>query len=70
MQKNMAVLEVDEIRVASWSPDPEAVEPPEQVHLLIRVRGIVDPFVVRFRSPVALDELVAALQSHRDEVWQ
>lgn len=53
--------------VASWCPSPTPTVPPTQVHLFLPMHGAV--FVIRFKSTRTLDALIAALQSHRDEVF-
>lgn len=54
--------------VYSWCPTPEPTVPPTQVHLHIPVAGGV--IFVRFKSPRTLDDLIAALQEHREHVWK
>ncbi len=54
--------------VFSWCPAPTPTVPPTQVHLHLPPIGGVQ-IVVRFKGPHTLDELIAALQHHRHDVW-
>jgi hypothetical protein len=66
--EHVMVIEVADMKVASFTP--EGWNEPQQVHLII---GVPLPglkaLVVRIHSRAALDEIVAALQSHGDEVF-
>ncbi len=63
------VLEVDSTGIAAWCPDELAQEPPEQVHFILKVKGLDYPFVVRFRSPDTLGFLIEELSDYRRQVW-
>jgi hypothetical protein len=56
------------INIVSWCPTPQPTVPPTQVHMLISVADDVT-IVMRFKGPATLDTVIAALQSHRREVW-
>ena len=63
-------LEVDETRIASWCPDDEAKLPPQQVHLIVKLKGLADvPLVLRFKSPDTLGFFIEELARYRREVW-
>jgi hypothetical protein len=62
-------LDVEGIEIAAWSPDPQAIEPCEQVHFILRVIGLDFPFVVRFKSPDTLGFLIQELADYRRAVW-
>ncbi len=62
-------LEIGSLEVASWCPDDKAQVPPTQVHLLIRLKGIDIPQVMRFKGPDTLGILIEQLTRYRREVW-
>lgn len=67
---NLVVIGVKSLEVASWSPGKDgAGVPPTQIHLLLEVPGLDEPLVVRLKSRQVVDELIAALVDHRNEVW-
>lgn len=56
--------------VLSWCPSPTPTVPPTQVHLVLPPVGSLGMVqLIRFKSPRTLDTLIAALQSHRRDVW-
>jgi hypothetical protein len=70
MDAETLVIESEEFHVASWSPgeDGEGV-PPTQVHMVFHVKGANAIFVLRLKSRVVTDAIIAALADHRDDVW-
>jgi hypothetical protein len=62
---------VEETRVISWKPsnDPFDDTPPTEVWCMLTLRGRETPIVMRFGTPVTLDELIAALTHHRIDVF-
>jgi hypothetical protein len=65
----IAYFEIEEYHVGSWSPLPDGKGPATQVHFTLRLRGIETPLVLRLQSARAADELIAALERHRFDVW-
>lgn len=65
----MEFLEIEQYHVGSWSPLPDGQGPATQVHFMLRLRGIDTPLVMRLKSARAADELIAALERHRFDVW-
>jgi hypothetical protein len=65
----MAFLEIEELRVGSWCPLPDGKGPATQVHMVIGVRGLDEPLIIRFKGPGTLDQLIESLQRHRADVW-
>jgi hypothetical protein len=56
------------VHVYSWCPTPDGSGPATQVHLHIGTPpGPV--MVIRLKSALVTDEVVAALQEHRALVW-
>lgn len=56
------------VNVYSWCPTPDGSGPPTQVHLHIgNPPGPV--MVIRLKSARVTDEIIAALQEHRECVW-
>ena len=62
-------FDIDSISVNEWHRLPDGAGEPEQVHLWVEVKDFGYPFVVRFKSPEAVDELIVALMTHRKGVW-
>ena len=68
----MEFLEVrlDSIEVTEWHPFRDGRGKPTEVHVLMRLQGIEDlPLMIRFKSPGTLDAVIAALATHRFNVW-
>lgn len=62
--------EVDNITVFEFYPLDDGQGEPTQLHLSLTIQGAEDtPFVIRFRSPRGVDELIVALMTHRKNVW-
>ena len=53
--------------VAAWRPDPEGSH--DQVHLTIDIGDDNHAFVIRFKSPYTLRDLIQELIEYRREVW-
>ena len=67
--KGMKFFEIESISVNEWHPLPDGEGDPEQVHMMIDVADVPYPFVVRFKSRRAIDELIVALMTHANHVW-
>ncbi len=66
------MLRIAEYGVASWCPTPDGSGPAEAVVFHFQVAGPDDEVVelaMRLKSPRAVNELIAALERHRDDVW-
>lgn len=61
--------EIESIQVAEWCPTPDGTGPAEQVHLVIRVRGLEFPLVMRMKTGPAVDVIADALALHRNNVF-
>jgi len=61
--------EIESFEIAQWTPDPEGLDPPTQVHFIIRIRGLDTPLVARFKGPETLRILIQQLKRHFREVW-
>ncbi len=64
----LAFFDIEEIHVGSWGPLPDGKGPQTQVHLTFRTRGS-PPFVMRFKGPHTLGQLISMLERHRNDVW-
>jgi hypothetical protein len=62
-------LEIDELQIVSWCRDEKAQLPPEQVHLIQKIKDLDIPLVMRFKSPDTLGFLIEELARYRREVW-
>jgi len=65
----MKFVAIKSISVNEWHPLPDGQGKPEQVHLWIQMEDSDIPFVMRFKSPKPVDELIVALITHRNGVW-
>lgn len=63
------VLGMPEVEISAWCRDPDALYPPEQVHLMIRIPGLEMPLIMRFKSPDTLGFLIEELTRYRRTVW-
>ena len=62
--------EIDELNISAWCPDENAEAKPEQVHLVIKLKGAEDlPLAMRFKSPDTLGFLIEELARYRQYVW-
>ena len=66
------MLEIVEYGVASWSPERDGKGPMTAValHLKVRIgeREFLE-FVMRLKTPRAVDEMIALLERNRNNVW-
>lgn len=64
-------FEIEGYELFAWSPDPvPGRTPPTQVHWMLETKGIPDlKQVLRFKSPVGLDQFIDLLVEYREEVW-
>lgn len=59
-----------ELQIYAWCPDPDALYPPEQVHLQFKIPGLEDmPLTARFKTPDTLGFLIEELIHYRRTVW-
>lgn len=62
-------ITVTEYTVGDWCPTPDGTGAPEAVGIQIMTDVPDVNFVMRLKSPAAVDEMIAALTRHRDSVW-
>lgn len=62
-------IALDGYHVYSWTPERGGRGKPEQVHVVFELEDPPLNFFMAMKSPRALDELVAALLRHRNDVW-
>ena len=65
-------LSIEQIEVATYTPNPDGSPPYTQVHVRLEVEGAGDDlpaFVLRFKSPRTLDRVIGAMLDHRNQVW-
>jgi hypothetical protein len=60
-------VDIEDITIAEWIPDGQ--KEPTQVHMIIRVKGVKTPLVMRFKASYTLDKIIAALTEHRNAVF-
>lgn len=65
-----AIFEIEEYRVLEWHPERDAQGKPTMVVMMLHIKGVDDyKFGLRFKSALAVNELIAMLRRHRDAVW-
>ena len=62
-------LTIESYSVGEWCPTPDGTGPAEAVAIEINVKGL-PPLVMRLKSRRAVNELIHALQKHRDGVFR
>lgn len=62
-------ITIDEVTVGSWCPTPDGSGPAEAVALQLVNDESGASFFMRIKTPAAVDELIASLIRHRDDVW-
>ena len=63
-------VRLDSIGVFEWHPLPEGRGKPTQVHMVMNLEGTDDiSLIIRFKGPGTLDAVIAALATHRFNVW-
>jgi hypothetical protein len=70
--ENMAgrrLLKIRQYEVASYYDLPDVQGAPSEVHFRLHVDPLPMPLVVRLKTPVACDTLIAALERSRYKVW-
>lgn len=65
----MAFLQVEQWRIAAWTPRPDGQPPLEQVHILLDIESFPYPVVMRFKSPDTLGFIIEELAKYRHQVW-
>lgn len=62
-------IEIDNFRIAAWCRDDKAQLPPEQVHLIFKMKDNPVSLLVRFHSPDTIGFMIEELAKYRKEVW-
>lgn len=62
-------LTVSEYSVGSWCPTTDGSGPAEAVALQFVTKNPAISIFLRLKSPAAVDELISALQRHKEDVW-
>lgn len=63
---------IEEYGVGSWCPTPDGTGPAEAVVLHFLVKGLAEQPIelgIRLWSAAAVNELIAMLERHRNDVW-
>lgn len=60
---------IEEIFVGSWCPACDGKGPATEVHLQLKIRGIDTPLTFRCKTAKAVNQLIASLERHRNDVW-
>ena len=70
--RNMAGVQyyaIERIEVGEYHEDLDGGGDPTEVHLLLTMEDHPHPFVMRFHSRPAVDDLIVALIAHSKAVW-
>jgi len=62
-------IEVTEYIVGDWCPTPDGSGPATAVAIQLMTNVKDMSFAMRLKSPAAVDELIAALERHKESVW-
>lgn len=65
-------MEILGYTVCDWCPTPDGTGPAEAVALALQVRWNRETqadLVMRLKTPDAVDQMIAALERHRNSVW-
>lgn len=65
-------LRINHYTVGDWCPDQDAQEPPIAVGLSLNVtlpNGTAADFVLRLKTPQAVDNMIQSLLRHKRSVW-
>jgi hypothetical protein len=62
-------LDVESISINEWYPDSKAEMPPEQVHIVLDVKQLPFPIVLRLKTKAVADSISGALNEHIKNVW-
>lgn len=62
-------FDVDEIHIGAWCPDPLALTAPTQVHMALKIHGVDDPVLCRWKGPDTLSTIIDQLIEYRNAVW-
>ena len=65
----MEFYPIESIEVAEFHESNDGSGDPTQVHLILDIEGAPAPFIMRFKSRPAVDELIVALMTHSKAVW-
>lgn len=61
-------MTIEEYTVGSWCPTPDGTGPAVAVAIELKVNGL-PPLVMRLKSRRAVQEMIFALEKHRDDVF-
>lgn len=62
-------LEVEELGVREWCPTPDGSGPPLQVWVTLKLKGVEEELLIRFKSARTIGRFINSLRKHRDNVW-
>ncbi|MCG8583718.1 MAG: hypothetical protein MI757_03305 [Pirellulales bacterium] len=62
-------VRITEYTVGSWCPTPDGSGPAEAVAIQLMTDLPDWSFMLRLKSPAAVDEMIEALKRHRNDVW-
>ena len=70
--KDLQIIPIDdtEIEVIEWCPGEDAVRPPEQVHILIRLPPGQMGLAIRLKTRAGAERFINAVRKHADNVWR
>ena len=63
---------IEDYCVGSWCPTPDGTGPATAVALELRLKTRsteIVSVIMRLKTPQAVDQMIAALEKHRNDVW-
>lgn len=69
---DLGIIGIKEYGVASWCPTPDGSGSAEAVVLHLTIEWVLGADLqlgLRLKTPRAVDELIAMLERHRNDVW-
>lgn len=66
---NVRAHAVKDIKVVEWHNKPEPIGRPDCVAFVIELAAVEAPLVIRLKSAAAVNDIIAALERHRDGCW-
>ncbi len=65
----MQFFAIEKIDVVEFHESDDGSGDPTQLHLILDIEGAPAPYIMRFKSRPAVDELIVSLITHSKRVW-
>jgi len=69
--KDLQIVPIDDadIEIIEWCPGEGAVNPPEQVHIMVRLPGSPLGFAIRLKTRAGAERFINTIRKHANNVW-